>query len=149
MKHGLSATTVERLQNTLLHSPEVEKAVLYGSLAKGKYRPGSDIDLTLCGSELNHTLLTQINNELDDLFRPYQIDLSLMASLSHPDLLDHLRRVGVVLYEKCAAPVEPLKGQFASKQQLFINFVLQHYVTMGVQELAQEKLMPLLQLKCY
>jgi predicted nucleotidyltransferase len=106
MKYGLSTTTVERLQNTLLHYPEVEKAVLYGSRAKGTYRPGSDIDLTLCGGELNHILLTQINNELDDLLLPYQIDLSLMASLSHPALLDHISRVGVVLYAKSSAPLE-------------------------------------------
>ena len=106
MKYGLSTTTVERLQNTLLLYPEVEKAVLYGSRAKDTYRPGSDIDLTLCGGELNHILLTQINNELDDLLLPYQIDLSLMASLSHPDLLDHIRRVGVVLYAKNGAPLK-------------------------------------------
>ncbi len=106
MKYGLSTTTVERLQNTLLHYPEVEKAVLYGSRAMGTYRPGSDIDLTLCGDELNHTLLTQINNELDDLLLPYQIDLSLMASLSHPALLNHISRVGVVLYAKSSAPLE-------------------------------------------
>ena len=106
MKYGLSTTTVERLQNTLLLYPEVEKAVLYGSRAMGTYRPGSDIDLTLCGGELNHTLLTQINNELDDLLLPYQIDLSLMALLSHPALLDHIRSVGVVLYAKSIAPLE-------------------------------------------
>jgi predicted nucleotidyltransferase len=106
MNHGLTTTTVERLQSVLAHYPEVEKAVLYGSRAKGTYRPGSDIDLTLCGGELNHTLLTRIDNELDDLLLPYQIDLSLMSSLSHPALLDHIRRVGVVLYEKSAAPVE-------------------------------------------
>ncbi len=106
MKYGLSTTTVERLQNTLFHYPEVEKAVLYGSRGKQTYRPGSDIDLTLCGGELNHTLLSQINNELDDLLLPYQIDLSLMASLSHPALLDHIRSVGVVLYAKSSAPLE-------------------------------------------
>jgi predicted nucleotidyltransferase len=106
MNHGLTTTTVERLQSVLTHYPEVEKAVLYGSRAKGTYRPGSDIDLTLCGGELNHTLLTRIYNELDDLLLPYQIDLSLMSSLSHPALLDHIRRVGAVLYEKSAAPVE-------------------------------------------
>ena len=111
MKHGLSTTTVERLQNTLFHYPEVEKAVLYGSRAKGTYRPGSDIDLTLCGDELDHTLLTLINNELDDLLLPYQIDLSLMASLSHPDLLDHIRRVGVVLYAKNGAPLEACSSE--------------------------------------
>ena len=106
MNHGLTTTTVERLQSVLAHYPEVEKAVLYGSRARGTHRPGSDIDLTLCGGELDHTLLTRMDNELDDLLLPYQIDLSLMSSLSHPALLDHIRRVGVVLYEKSAAPVE-------------------------------------------
>ena len=106
MKHGLSTATVERLQNTLFHYPEVEKAVLYGSRAKGTYRPGSDIDLTLCGDELDHTLLTRISNELDDLLLLYQIDLSLMALLSHPALLDHISRVGVVLYARSSAPLE-------------------------------------------
>ena len=106
MKHGLSTATVERLQNTLFHYPEVEKAVLYGSRAKGTYRPGSDIDLTLCGDELDHTLLTRISNELDELLLPYQIDLSLMASLSHPALLNHISRVGVVLHAKSSAPLK-------------------------------------------
>ena len=106
MNHGLTTTTVERLQSVLAHYPEVEKAVLYGSRARGTHRPGSDIDLTLCGGELDHTLLTRIDNGMDDLLLPYQIDLSLMSSLSHPALLDHIRRVGVVLYEKSAAPVE-------------------------------------------
>ena len=108
MNHGLTTTTVERLQSVMAHYPEVEKAVLYGSRARGTHRPGSDIDLTLCGGELDHTLLTRMDNELDDLLLPYQIDLSLMSSLSHPALLDHIRRVGVVLYEKSAAPVESL-----------------------------------------
>ena len=92
MNHGLTTATVDRLQSVLAHYPEVEKAVLYGSRAKGTHRPGSDIDLTLCGGALNHTLLTRIDNELDDLLLPYQIDLSLMSSLSHPALLDHIRR---------------------------------------------------------
>ncbi|WP_369820087.1 type I restriction-modification enzyme R subunit C-terminal domain-containing protein [Synechococcus sp. 1G10] len=40
-----------------------------------------------------------------------------------------------------------IHSRFTSKQQLFLDFVLQHYVTMGVQELAQEKLTPLLRLR--
>jgi type I restriction enzyme R subunit len=40
-----------------------------------------------------------------------------------------------------------IHSKFTSKQQLFLDFVLQHYVTMGLQELAQEKLTPLLQLR--
>ncbi len=108
MNHGLSDTTVERIRAVLAHFPQVEKAVLYGSRAKGTHRPGSDIDLTLCGSGLGQTHLAQIDGALDDLLLPYKIDLSEMASLTHPALLDHIRRVGMVFYEKSAMPQEPL-----------------------------------------
>jgi type I restriction enzyme R subunit len=37
--------------------------------------------------------------------------------------------------------------QFNSKQQVFLDFVLSHYVSEGVEELATEKLAPLLKLK--
>ena len=36
---------------------------------------------------------------------------------------------------------------FSSKQQAFLDFVLSHYVSVGVEELDQEKLTPLLRLK--
>jgi type I restriction enzyme R subunit len=37
--------------------------------------------------------------------------------------------------------------RFNSKQQTFLDFVLSHYVAVGVDELDQEKLIPLLRLK--
>ena len=40
-----------------------------------------------------------------------------------------------------------IHSRFTSKQQPFLDFVLQHYVTTGVKELAQEKLTPLLRLR--
>ena len=104
MNHGLSAQTVERIVRALAHYPEIEQAVLYGSRAKGNYRNGSDIDLTLFGDGLNFSLLTRLDNELDDLLLPYKFDISVFADLRHPDLLDHIRRVGVAFYEK--APLE-------------------------------------------
>lgn len=100
MNHGLPETTVESIRRVLAHYPEVETGTLYGSRAKGTHRPGSDIDLTLCGSGLDHTLLTRIADELDDLLLPYQMDLSIFAALTSPALLDHIRRVGVILYER-------------------------------------------------
>ena len=106
MNHGLSDATVKKIQAVLAGFPEVEKAVLYGSRAKGAFKPGSDIDLTLCGPELSFRLLARIDTALDDLLLPYEMDLSLMSSITHPALLDHIRRVGVVLYEKTAVPLE-------------------------------------------
>jgi predicted nucleotidyltransferase len=40
MKHGLSESTVERIQSVLAHFPDVEKAVLYGSRAMGTHCRG-------------------------------------------------------------------------------------------------------------
>jgi type I restriction enzyme R subunit len=40
-----------------------------------------------------------------------------------------------------------IRTEFNSKQRVFLDFVLSHYVRVGVQELDQEKLTPLLRLK--
>ena len=40
-----------------------------------------------------------------------------------------------------------ISAQFTSKQEAFLDFVLSHYVSEGVEELDQEKLTPLLRLK--
>jgi type I restriction enzyme, R subunit len=40
-----------------------------------------------------------------------------------------------------------INSAFNAKQQAFLEFVLQHYVTEGVEELEQRKLNPLLKLK--
>jgi type I restriction enzyme R subunit len=40
-----------------------------------------------------------------------------------------------------------INSQFTTKQQAFLNFVLSHYVSVGVEELDQNKLTPLLRLK--
>ncbi len=77
MKYGLSNRTLQKIQSVLSHYPQVERAILYGSRATGTYRNGSDIDLTLYGDALTHSILSRIDTELDDLLLPYTIDLSI------------------------------------------------------------------------
>jgi uncharacterized protein len=96
---GLKETTIEKIQSVLARYPEIEKAVLYGSRAKGNYRNGSDIDLTLMGDGLTHNQLLRIEMEIDDLLLPYKMDLSLYRQIENPDLLEHINRVGVTFYQ--------------------------------------------------
>src|SRR4051812_34989874 len=98
----LPAVTVEKIRSTLADFPEIEKAVLFGSRAKGVPRAGSDIDLALFGPELNAQLLDRIGDALDDLFLPYRIDLIIHERIAHQDLRKHIARVGVLLYERAA-----------------------------------------------
>jgi predicted nucleotidyltransferase len=98
MPYGLKPDTIHAIQSVLAKFPQVEKAILYGSRAKGNYRIGSDIDLTLNGKDLDTALLLRIETDLDDLLLPYTIDLSLFRHIENPDLLAHIDRVGVNFY---------------------------------------------------
>ncbi len=101
LRFGLKDTVIERICGVLSHYPQVEKAILYGSRAKGNYRNGSDIDLTLRGgTNLTLSVLYKIMNELDDLLLPYIIDLSIYNTIGDPDVIEHIQRVGVTFYSK-------------------------------------------------
>lgn len=100
MKWGLSEKSINSINSILEKFPAVEKAVLYGSRAKGNFRTGSDVDLTLFGKDLNSDIQFKIALELDDSFLPYKFDLSIFSQLEDPEFIDHIKRVGVVFYEK-------------------------------------------------
>nr|SPS05720.1 Restriction modification system DNA specificity-containing protein (modular protein) [Candidatus Nitrotoga fabula] len=100
MKYGLPKATIEQIRGVFARFPEIDKAVLYGSRAKGTYQTGSDIDLTLYCDALTPDLRDKIVDALDDLLLPYTIDLSLFDELDHAKLREHIERVGVVFYEQ-------------------------------------------------
>lgn len=101
MQHGLSTQTLQKIRDVFLRYPQVEEAVLYGSRARGDYKNGSDIDLTLRGgTELTHTILSQIANDLDDQLLPYTIDLSIFKNIRNPEMIEQIKRVGVALYAR-------------------------------------------------
>lgn len=97
---GLPDTTLKAIRTILSAFPMVERAVLYGSRAKGNFRPGSDIDLTLMGAELDLDLLGRIAGRLEESSIPYKVDLSLWDQLDHSALREHIERVGLVFYER-------------------------------------------------
>ncbi len=98
MPFGLTADTVDKIRGVFAQYPQVTKAILYGSRAKGIHRNGSDIDLTLKGPSLDLGLVNRISNDIDDLLLPYTLDLSIFSQIENPDLVDHIHRVGVVFF---------------------------------------------------
>ena len=76
---GLPDAALTAIRQVLASHPEVEAAILYGSLAR-------------------------IDADLDDLLLPWMIDLSCHASIHHPALLAHIERASLVLYRRRHAP---------------------------------------------
>jgi predicted nucleotidyltransferase len=100
MQYGLKQQDIDNIQNVFSAFNKVEKAILYGSRAKGNYKPASDIDITLIGENLDITLINRISLALDDLLLPYTFDLSIFSHIKNEDLLDHINRIGIVFYIK-------------------------------------------------
>jgi len=101
MRFGLKNSTIRKICAVFAHYPQVDKAILYGSRAKGNHKNGSDIDLTLRGgADLTLQVLYKIMDEIDDLLLPYTIDLSIYEHISDPDVIEHIQRVGVAFYER-------------------------------------------------
>lgn len=91
---------LEKIQGVLAQYPQVKEAVLFGSWARGSARPGSDIDIALKGSGINLQVLNNISRDVDDLLIPNAVDLCIYDMIDDPDVLEHINRVGKVLYSK-------------------------------------------------
>jgi hypothetical protein len=44
--------------------------------------------------------LQKIELEIDELYLPYKLDLSLFHQISNLDLIEHINRVGKIFYQK-------------------------------------------------
>ena len=99
MEYGLSDHSIDQIRQVFSKYPELDQALLYGSRAKGNFNPGSDIDLTLTGDQLNQKILNRIEDDIDDLLLPCSFDLSILRQNSNTDFIDHVKRVGIVFYD--------------------------------------------------
>ncbi len=98
--HGLSPRALATITRVLAHHPAVEKALLFGSRAKGTHKPGSDIDLALIGTALDWRVLGRIYDEFDDSSLPHRFSLVIYDSTTDAEVAAHIQRVGLPLFDR-------------------------------------------------
>jgi predicted nucleotidyltransferase len=104
-RFGLSAESLETLYSLFAAYPGIQKVILYGSRAMGNYRPGSDIDITLIADEsFSYSDLVRLEGKLEESNLPYFVDVSIYIKLTSHNFIDHIQRVGKVLYERASEP---------------------------------------------
>jgi type I restriction enzyme R subunit len=101
--------------------PDTRKKLLQGLAEKG------------FGSEQLAEMQRAIDAERSDIF-----DVLANVAYALPPVTREERATNAKVY---------INTRFSTKQQVFLDFVLSHYVSVGVEELDQEKLTPLLRLK--
>ncbi|MEI8342620.1 MAG: nucleotidyltransferase domain-containing protein [Verrucomicrobiota bacterium] len=82
--------------------PEISTATLFGSRAKGNHSTRSDVDLALSGV-LDPLRAEAIAAELDELPLPYRFEVQSLDHITHQELREHIKRVGIVVYPACPA----------------------------------------------
>jgi len=97
---GLKQVTLEKLESVFQKHNAIDTVIIYGSRAKGTYKDGSDIDLTIKGAVFPFSELMQIEDQIDDLYLPYGVGLSQYEQLKNIDLIRYIDRVGAVMNKK-------------------------------------------------
>lgn len=98
---GLNDNIIKSFQNVFAKYPEIDKACIFGSRARGDFKKTSDIDIVLYGNNLTHTLNTKIFYDLENLYLIYKIDLINFNSLKDGDKLkENIINEGVEIYAK-------------------------------------------------
>ncbi|MDR1786127.1 MAG: nucleotidyltransferase domain-containing protein [Spirochaetaceae bacterium] len=100
MAYGLTESEIAGLRRIFSKHREVEKAVLFGSRARGNHCAYSDIDIALYGAGLDMDAKWALEDEVDGLLLPYKADLSLAGHISSPLIAEHIKNDGVTLYER-------------------------------------------------
>ncbi len=98
---GLSERSMEIIREIYARFDAVERVIVYGSRAMGTFREGSDIDMTIIADgEFTESELLDVADAFDDSMLPYLVDVSIFSELKNPDLIDHIKRRGKILYKR-------------------------------------------------
>lgn len=97
---GLSNADFDQLLAAIREFPSIKKVILFGSRAEGNYKPGSDVDLAVDTVSDNRRVAGDLANRLnEETPLPYMFDVIDRRSINEQALLDHIERVGVVIYQ--------------------------------------------------
>lgn len=97
MQFGLREEIIENLRRIFYVHPEIERAVVFGSRARGTHKDRSDLDVALFG-EIPFPLQARISVEIDELNLPWKIDILVFKDLKNEELKTYILEEGIELW---------------------------------------------------
>ena len=102
---GLDDETIKLIQNLFSEIESIEMVKIFGSRAKGNYKPASDIDFAIFG-EIDSKGLRHIACELDELSTPYKFDILNYNEIENQALKESIDNYGKIFYKKSYFPLK-------------------------------------------
>jgi predicted nucleotidyltransferase len=97
---GLTPVQLTLLQQVFNKHPKITAVKLYGSRAKSTFNERSDVDLVLFGKSIDRFLVADLLLDLADSDLPYTVDLQNYNDIKNRALIEHIDRVGLVIYAR-------------------------------------------------
>lgn len=99
MKWGLEDRIVNQIIQVLeVFELKIEEVKIFGSRARGNYKPTSDIDLVLTKHSLDFEEFLKLKAQLDKLPILYKIDILNSHSIDNQNLKKEIEKQGEVFY---------------------------------------------------
>ena len=81
---GLTDVKLQKIRNALSQFSEIQRVCIFGSRAKGTYKPGSDIDITFFGDKISSNTLREVIYQLnEETTMPYFFDIVHYESINN------------------------------------------------------------------
>jgi predicted nucleotidyltransferase len=101
--YGVDSRYLAAITGVCAAFPAVRKVFLYGSRARGDYRPESDIDLAVEAPGMTFDDFLLLRGRLDDLPLIFKVDALHLDALEDGPLKTAIRDEGVAIYERRTA----------------------------------------------
>lgn len=87
MSFGLKDSDLDCIVNSIKSFSEIDKAIIFGSRAKGNYKPGSDIDIAIYGVNITFDIIAELHSLLEDNSpMPYLFDIVDATHSNHREI---------------------------------------------------------------
>jgi predicted nucleotidyltransferase len=120
MKYGLKDKQMGEMEEIFQSFPEIGTVWLFGSRAKGTYKPASDVDLALRGTISSKTLM-RIRNAFDDSYLPFFVDVLDYDAISDGGLKNQIDAHGVLIYQRQNDDKNGLMGKTCVSEDVLLN----------------------------
>ncbi len=97
---GLLSSDLNFIISLFQKFPSIQEVKIFGSRAKGNFKNGSDVDLSIKGEQITFEEINQLDDELNELSNlPYKFDLVHYEKIESLELKEHIDRIGKVIYK--------------------------------------------------
>lgn len=98
---GLNDSDISTIRAVLAQNANVERALVFGSRAKGNYKTGSDVDIAVVGKLITFKDVSAISYQLnEETSMPYKFDIVNYYTIKEEELIKHIDRVGVEVFHR-------------------------------------------------